>query len=147
MGLSIEVLPTKPLSPNWDQQLCERLVLLDETVTFDKIFENAIRVFVNQSALFDVWFAKKERSIYTDEDYLEGFKGLEKIDVPLFLEKFRKIDYSIRLEIKISLEYDEKQLTLNAAKEIARLSEGIVFFDHTIGAYIYDHFYVISDFE
>lgn len=147
MGLSIEVLPTKPLSPDWDQQLCERLVLLDETVTFEKIVENSIRVSVNQSALFDVWFAKKERSIYTDEDYLEGFKGLEKIDVPLFLEKFRKIDYSIRLEIKISLEYDEKQLTLNTAKEIARLSEGIVFFDHTIGTYIYDHFYVISDFE
>jgi hypothetical protein len=147
MGLSIEVLPTKPLSPDWDQQLFERLVLLDETVIFEKIFENAIRVFVNKYPTFDVWFAKKDRSIYSDEDYLEGFKGLEKIDVPLFLEKFRKIDYSIRLEIKISLEYDEKQLTLNAAKEIARLSEGIVFFDHTIGAYIYDHFYVISDFE
>jgi hypothetical protein len=147
MGLSIEVLPTKPLSPNWDQQLCERLVLLDETVTFEKIVENAIRVFVNQYPTFDVWFAKKERSIYTDKDYVEGFKGLEKIDVPLFLEKFKKIDYSIRIEIKISIEYDEKQLMLNAAKEVARLSDGIIFFDHTIGTYIYDHFYVISDFE
>lgn len=147
MGASIEILPTKPLSSGWEQQLREYLALLDNSIRFDQIAEHSFRVIVRQSALFDAWLAVKEPDVFKDEDYLDELKGLEKMDVPLFLELFRKISYSIRLEMKTGADDRELQLMVTVAKELAQLTNGIILFDHTIGTFVHDHVYVLSDFE
>lgn len=147
MGASIEILPTKPLSPNWEKQLCDRLVLINETITLDTRIKDSYRVIVNQSSLFGVWLSIKERSISPDEEYIEGIKWLEKIKVPLFMEQFRKIDYSIRLEIRRGTDDEDRHLMIMAVKEMVRQSNGIALFDHDFCSYKHHHVYLLSDFE
>ena len=144
MSLSIEILPRAELKDNWKEKIIQKITdIFISDVNDDEYF----RVFIGEINLFDFWKSNKSlcSGFFTDEDYIDGLKNLDKIDVKMFLNNFKDIPYTIILESKPTRKENELQYMILFTKVISEITKGIILFDQSFLGYKSNVVYLPDD--
>jgi hypothetical protein len=147
MSYSIEILPGKPLPQNWQDIFSIQMSTKTDEVSVLHIDETSFRLVCNNAPMFFFWLSDKDREAFPEESYIDALKKPAGIDIDAFLQRFKTVDYSIRLESKPARKEGEIELMVPAAKALAEITEGLILFDQNIAKYKANGIYLPEDLK
>lgn len=144
MSISLEILPTI----NFD--IPEQLIIQRLNEQFDEKFEytnqsNGAMISIAQKTVCLIGKSSIEPSVFKHETYIDGVKGLDKIDKVAFLKSFKKMDSIYLLESKAPRHSLSFPVLLFCGAILAQSSKGLIILDHDIESYASNTVYLHSE--
>jgi hypothetical protein len=148
MSISVEILPQKRLNENWKDELLENLD--NPKLKIIEIGNNDYyRLLFDELGMFDFWKVSKESSaeFFADVDYISHMKNIDTINVENFLNRFKKVEYSILFESKPLRKEEELSYMFASIKHLAAFCDGLIIFDQNFAGFLSDTIYRDDDIK
>lgn len=146
MSFTIEILPSKSLPSSWLTIFNEYFQSQGYFSKVEKLDSNYFILLLNEIRYFHFFTdLKEDEKLFSNEDYFDGVKNVERIDLIDFMEKFSQINYIICLESKMGRKENELELLMKATYFLTQVTEGVIIFKHDLFDFKANELYLYPD--